>query len=129
LALPADYAPEKLEQYRGAGIKTYFTACDTAVSLFWNGVDEFFFDKYEVNLRRLVDKMPDIQFILYVGGTGGAPYLWARDNQEELTLYDNGARFEAASIASEKWIKDSSWAFTEFVKYTDPPFSKKACCG
>lgn len=117
LALPADYAPEKLEQYRGAGINTYFTACDSAVSLCWNGKDEFFFDKYEVNLRRLVDIMPDIQLILYVGGTGGAPYLWARDNKEELTLYDNGARFEAASIASEKWFHDSSKAFAEFVKY------------
>lgn len=117
LALPGAYGPEKLEQYIGAGIKTYFTSLDASISLCWNGRDEFYFDLYEVYLRRLVEKMPDIQLILFVGGSGGAPYLWARDHEEELTLYDNGRRFEAASIASQAWIRDSSRAFGEFVKF------------
>lgn len=117
LALPMDYGPEKLDMYEPAGIKVYMTALDTAISLCWDGEDEFYFDKYEAHIRRLVEKKPDIQLILYVGATGGSPYKWCKANEDELTLYDSGKRIEAASIASEKWKNDSSRAFREFVKY------------
>lgn len=117
LALPGDYGPEKMDMYAPAGIDTYFTSLDTAISLCWDGEDEFYFDKYEAHIRRLVEKKPDIRLILFVGATGGSPYKWCKANEEELTLYDTGKRIEAASIASEKWKKDSSYAFSEFVKY------------
>lgn len=117
LALPSDYAPEKMEQYAPAGIDVYMTACDTAISLCWNGEDEFYFDKYEAHIRRLVEIKPDIKLILYVGGTGGVPYRWCMNHPGELTLFSTGYKLETASLASEIWLKDSSRAFSEFVKY------------
>jgi len=117
LALPSDYAPEKLEQYRGAGIDVYFTALDTAISLCWDGEDEYYFDKYEAHVRRLVTIKPDIRLILYVGGTGGSPYRWCKKHPEELTKFSSGIVKESASVASEIWKKDSSKAFSEFVRY------------
>lgn len=117
LALPADLAPEKMEQYLPAGIDTYLTAIDSTISLCWDGEDGYYFDKYESHVRRLVEKLPDIKLILYTGGTGGSPYKWCKNNQEELTLYDSGIRLETASIASDIWLRDSSKAFTEFVNY------------
>lgn len=56
LSLPGDEAPAKLDQYMDAGIEVYMTDIDTAVSLCWDGVDEFYFDKYESLVRRLVEK-------------------------------------------------------------------------
>lgn len=117
LALPADLGPEKMEQYLPAGIDTYLTAIDATISLCWDGEDGYYFDKYESHVRRLVEKLPDIKLILYTGGTGGSPYKWCKNNQEELTLYDSGIRLETASIASDIWLRDSSKAFAEFVKY------------
>jgi hypothetical protein len=117
LALPADLAPEKMDQYLPAGIDTYLTAIDATISLCWDGEDGYYFDKYEAHVRRLVEKLPEIKLILYTGGTGGSPYKWCKNNQEELTLYDSGIRLETASIASDIWLRDSSKAFGEFVKY------------
>jgi hypothetical protein len=117
LALPGDYGPEKLDMYQPAGIDAYFTSLDTAISLCWDGEDEFYFDKYEAHIRRLVEQKSDIRLVLFVGATGGSPYKWCKNHEEELTLYDTGQRIEAASIASEIWKKDSSRAFSEFVKY------------
>lgn len=117
LALPADLGPEKMDQYLPAGIDTYMTAIDATISLCWDGEDGYYFDKYEAHVRRLVDKLPDIKLVLYTGGTGGSPYKWCKNNQEELTLYDSGIRLETASIASDIWLRDSSKAFAEFVKY------------
>jgi len=117
LALPADYGPEKLEQYMGAGIDVYMTAIDATISLCWDGEDEYYFDKYEAHIRRLVDKKPDIRLILYAGGRGGSPYKWCKKNYDELTLFSTGKRVECASLASEIWSKDSNRAFSEFVKY------------
>ena len=117
LALPGDYGPEKLEMYAPAGIQVYFTSLDTAISLCWNGAEEFYFDKYEAHLRRLVEQKPDIRLILYVGAAGGAPYKWCKAHEEELTQFDTGQRLEAASIASKIWWEDSARAFAAFVKY------------
>ncbi len=117
LALPSDYAPEKMDQYLEAGIKVYFTALDTAISLCWDGEDGYYFEKYEAHVKRLAEKLPDVRLILYTGGTGGAPYKWCRDHEEELTLFDSGKRIETASIASETWKRDSSKAFAHFVEY------------
>lgn len=117
LALPADYAPEKLDQYRGAGIEVYMTSMDVTVPLCWDGEDEFYFDKYDAHIRRLVDRMPDIKLILYVGARGASPYRWCKKNYEELTLFSTGKRLETASHASELWEKDSNRAFREFVRY------------
>ncbi len=117
LALPADYAPEKLEQYRGAGIKVYMTAMDVTVPLCRDGEDEYYFDKYDAHIRRLVDRMPDIKLILYVGARGASPYRWCKKNYEELTLFSTGKRLETASHASELWKQDSNRAFREFVRY------------
>jgi hypothetical protein len=117
LALPADYGPEKMDQYLPAGIDTYLTAIDATISLCWDGEDGYYFDKYESHVRRLVEKLPEVKLILFVGGTGGSPYKWCKNHEEELTLYDSGKRLESASIASEIWLRDSSRAFAEFVKY------------
>jgi len=117
LALPADLAPEKMEQYLPAGIDTYLTAIDSTISLCWDGEDGYYFDKYEAHVRRLVEKLPDIKLVLYTGGTGGSPYKWCKNNYDELTLYDSGLRLETASIASDQWLKDSSKAFKAFVSY------------
>lgn len=117
LALPGDYGPEKLDMYAPAGINTYFTSLDTGISLCWDGEDEFYFDKYEAHVRRLVAKQPDIRLILFVGGTGGSPYRWCKKYEEELTTFDSGQQLESASIASQQWWKDSGRAMAEFVKY------------
>ena len=83
LAYPTDFGPEKLDQYIEAGIKIFFTEVDTAISLCWNGKDEYYYEKYESHLNRLVSKMPDIKLILSLGGTGGVPYFWARDHRDQ----------------------------------------------
>ena len=117
LAYPTDFGPEKLDQYAKAGIKIFFTEVDTAISLCWNGKDEYYYEKYESHLNRLVAKMPDIKLILSLGGTGGVPYFWARDNRDQLTTFNNGNVIEAASVASEKWKKDSTVAYQKFIQH------------
>lgn len=54
--------------------------------------------------------------ILYVG-CKVAPYLWCKNNQNELVSSDIGVKLETASLASDKWVKDSKWALAKFVEY------------
>ena len=81
LDLPAALGHVKLEQYREAGIDVYFTALDAACSLCWDGGDSgdsYDFAPYLSHIERLVRIKDDIRLILYVGCTGGSPYLWSR---------------------------------------------------
>jgi hypothetical protein len=117
LALPSEWAPEKLDQYLDAGIDVYLTNVDMECSLCWDGEDTWDYEPYEWHLERIVRRKPDIRLILYVGCSGGAPYKWNVRHEDQLTLLSNGDRLRIASFASDAWLRDSTEALRRFVRH------------
>ncbi len=117
LALPAQNAPEKIEQYMEAGIDAYLTTIDLDCNIGWNGDDTYEYRPYEVHLDRILAVKPDIKLVLFVGYSASAPYRWCRKNEDHLVLLSNGDRLRIGSFASDKWLEDSNRAMAAFVKH------------
>jgi hypothetical protein len=125
LSLPGEWAPEKLAQYKDAGIRIFLTNTDDECSLGWNGVDEYDYRPYEWHIERLVREKPDILLVLYVGCQGSAPYLWNVAHEDELPLLSNGDRLRIPSFASESWLHASCDALARFVRhFENSPFAQ-----
>lgn len=120
LALPGDLAREKLDQYHHAGIEVYMTEPNTFPNaLYWDGRDRYDYRPLDSYLAPIVERVPDIRLIMWVGTTGRAPYYWCRDNEEELGLLSNGDRLVQPSLASIKWREDSAAAYAELVGWVE----------
>lgn len=117
LAEPGYNAPEKLAQYREAGLEIFFTSLHESNDWCWDGEDGFDYDTYEAHLAALVEAKPDIKLILYVGGRVGAPYLWCKNHPEELLTREDGSKPRAGSFASDIWLRDSTDAVRRFVQH------------
>jgi hypothetical protein len=119
LADPGFEAVNKLEQYGPAGIQLFITSLFEPNIFCWDGRDGYDYETYDSHLKALVEAKPDIRLILYLGGRAGTPYLWCRDNEEELILLHNGVRLRLGSFASEKWRRDSTEAIRRFVEHME----------
>jgi hypothetical protein len=117
LAEPGYNAPEKIDQYREAGIDIFFTSLHEANNWCWDGADGYDYETYESHLDAILDAKPDAKLIVYVGGRTGVPYLWSRAHENELVLRADGARPRAGSFGSDKWFADSTDAVRRFVRH------------
>ncbi|MFP4143960.1 MAG: beta-galactosidase [Phycisphaeraceae bacterium] len=114
---PGWMAVDKLRQYREAHIDLYMTSIFEPNMFCWDGVDGYDYEVYETHIRQLVEAKPDIRLIPFVGGRQGSPYLWCKNNQEELVLDHRGRRIKLGSPGSKKWRDDSLEAVRRFVEH------------
>jgi hypothetical protein len=117
LSCPGEWSPEKIEQYKGSGINIFLTDVDLETTLCWDGEDGYDYRLYEWHLEKILDVNPDIFLIPYVGTAGCAPYKWNRKHEDQLPLLSNGDRLRIPSLASDRWLEDSSEALRRFVKH------------
>ena len=125
VAIPSELAPEKLEQYAGAGIDVFMTGPHGSYSLGWDGADGYDYASIEAHLARLVRAKPDIRLVLFCGCPNGVPYRWAKAHHDQLALMDNGLRLNMASLGSTRWLADVEEAFRRYVEHFEAsPFAE-----
>jgi hypothetical protein len=117
--LPGYLARDKMDQYREAGIDIHLVSMHQPALLFWDGADHYDARVLEAFLRPLCEHQPRARFIIYLGIRTAAPYQWCRAHPEELTLLSNGDRFDAPSVASEVWKRDSAVAIAHVVRHLE----------
>lgn len=117
LAEPGYSGPEKLDQYAEAGINIFITSIHEANDWCWDGADGYDYETYEAHIAPIVEAMPDIKLIPFVGGRLGAPYLWCKNHPDQIVLRENGTQPKIGSFGSEKWFADSTEAVRRFVEY------------
>lgn len=116
-ALPGRYARYKIEQYRSAGIKTYFTELEMANVIGWDGADDYDYSLLDGHINKIVKAHPDIRLLLYVGCPGETPYLWNKMHEDQLAQLQNGDKLMFASLGSEIWRKDSAEAMRRLAEH------------
>ncbi len=115
--LPAYLAIEKMRQYEEAHIDVILTNRAEPDLLGWDGADDFDYTYYDHHIRKLIKFNKNAKLILYIGGRTGAPYLWCKNNEGELTRFSNGQRINAPSLASKVWLRDSTHAIARLVRH------------
>lgn len=117
LAEPGYSGPEKLDQYTEAGLKIFITSIHEANDWCWDGADGYDYETYEAHIAPLVEKMPDIKLIPFVGGRLGAPYLWCKNHLDQVVIREDGTQPKIGSFGSAKWFADSIEAVRRFVEH------------
>lgn len=116
--MPGHLAVPKLEQYRPAGITTFFvTNAENPFMLGWDGRDGYRYDAYDAQLAELAKRLPAIRFIVQVGARPGAPYYWCVDHPDDLVKLASGQLLYAPSLGSETWATQSAEAIRRLVEH------------
>lgn len=110
---------ERLLALRGAGIDAAVVCWPntTPYCYGWDGRDRYDYRPLDALLTSLLKIQPDVRFLVSFGALHGVPYYWGVDHPEELGLFRMGYEMHAASLGSQRWMKDSSEAARRFAAH------------
>lgn len=117
--LPGHMATDKIDMYKGAGIRIHLVSMHQPNLLFWDGGEDYYPEILESYLRWICDYDDDALVIPYIGFRTGAPYKWVKHHMDQCTLMSNGERYDAPSAASEVWRSDVRVAIERIVRHID----------